>query len=174
MPSTGLVFGAPPAHPPTAVSENAACLFSLSCSQRQELEPPSLLTKSSALLGLLNGDKPAEWWASKTAVDLNLPSPITVGPMMACADAVDVMTAHGIDQLPVVDSGVYQRGRTPSSCDRAPEGFQPHRNPPQRFTRHAPGRPRVRTSYAPSGRGRRSRHPRQPLLQDPLKRSVAS
>ena len=75
---------------------------------RHNLEPTSLLTKSSPLLGLLNGSSPLEWWATKTAVDLNLPSPITVPPTMACADAVEVMNTHGIDQLPVVngDDGV--------------------------------------------------------------------
>ena len=82
------------------------------------LEPASLLTQTSAYLGMVgseadgaveSGDASeadamaAEWWASKTAVDLRLPAPITVPPSMACADAAEVMREHGIDQLPVVD-----------------------------------------------------------------------
>jgi len=76
----------------------------------QGLEPASLLTKSSALLSLIGDSQGTRsdhlWWADKTVVDLNLPSPITVPPTMACADAAEVMRAHGIDQLPVVD-GVH-------------------------------------------------------------------
>jgi len=72
------------------------------------LEPPSLLTRSSELLGLLERSSSCatrgnEWWANKTVVDLHLPSPITVPPSMPCGAAVEIMSEHGIDQLPVVD-----------------------------------------------------------------------
>ena len=84
----------------------------------QGMEPASLLSRPSALLrliedhvggGLLVNRPPGahlEWWADKTAVDLDLPSPITVPPTMAIAEAVKVMRAYGIDQLPVVDDSL--------------------------------------------------------------------
>jgi len=72
-----------------------------------DLEPPPLLKSSSALLGLT--DEPSstcdEWWAQKTAADLRLSSPITVPPTMSCGAAAALMSEHGIDQLPVVDDG---------------------------------------------------------------------
>jgi len=72
-----------------------------------DLEPPSLLTRSSALLGLLDqSSSREEWWAKKTVVDLHLPSPITVPPTLACSVAAEVMREHGIDQLPVVDDAL--------------------------------------------------------------------
>jgi len=84
----------------------------------QGMEPASLLTRPSALLGLIEDhvgggllvNRPPgahlEWWADKTAVDLDLPSPITVPPTMAIAEAVKVMRAYGIDQLPVVEDSL--------------------------------------------------------------------
>jgi len=69
-----------------------------------QLEPRSLLTSASSLLHQTPAAKePAEWWAGKTVVDLNLPSPITVTPSMACSEAAEIMREYGIDQLPVVD-----------------------------------------------------------------------
>ena len=73
------------------------------------IEPPSLLTKGptavSALLadGSAAGTAEPEWWESRTVVDLNLPSPITVPPSMLSSDAAEIMREHSIDQLPVVD-----------------------------------------------------------------------
>jgi len=86
----------------------------------QELESPSLLTKSSALLGLLSksevgcspcevsaspDETPAEaheWWSNKTVAALRLRSPITVTPMTPCEDCEFLMSKHGIDQVPIV------------------------------------------------------------------------
>jgi len=49
----------------------------------------------------LPNDQP---WASQTVADLKLQTPVTIAPSVSCKDAVDVLTKHGIDQLPVIDS----------------------------------------------------------------------
>jgi len=69
-----------------------------------QLEPRSLLSTAASLLHQppTTTKEAAEWWASKTVIDLNLPSPITVTPTMACSEAAEIMREHGIDQLPVV------------------------------------------------------------------------
>lgn len=43
-----------------------------------------------------------EWWESRTCIDLDLPSPITVPPTLSCLEAAEVMREYGIDQLPIV------------------------------------------------------------------------
>jgi len=70
----------------------------------QGFERPSILTKSARLGSARGGaaDEP-EWWEARSVVELELPTPITVPPTMACSDAIEVLNAHGIDQIPVVD-----------------------------------------------------------------------
>lgn len=47
------------------------------------------------------------WWWNQTVRSLRLRIPLTVTPTVSCQDAVELMSAEGIDQLPVVDeSGV--------------------------------------------------------------------
>jgi cystathionine beta-synthase len=50
----------------------------------------------------------AEWWHSKTVSELNLPVPLTVQETMSCGECIQLLTAQGFDQLPVVgaDGGV--------------------------------------------------------------------
>jgi len=64
-------------------------------------EPASILAKGSALS---SGN--TDWWASKTAVVLSLPTPLTVDPSLKCATAIKVMKEFGFDQLPVVDKSL--------------------------------------------------------------------
>ena len=73
------------------------------------LEPATLLAKGSSGLGAFAAAgggavaRPAEWWEARQISELELPTPMTVPPSMACANAVAIMHEHGFDQLPVVD-----------------------------------------------------------------------
>jgi len=62
-------------------------------------EPRTLLSQGSVPSPV---SATPEWWELRTAVDLNLPAPITVSPWMRCCEAAAVMREHSIDQLPVV------------------------------------------------------------------------
>lgn len=44
-----------------------------------------------------------QWWSSRTVADLGLASPATITQAVSCAEAVQLLTSLGIDQLPVVD-----------------------------------------------------------------------
>jgi cystathionine beta-synthase len=71
-----------------------------------EMAKQSGLTKGS-LANLSSGDlseaAEAQWWESRSVVELNLPTPITVPPTMAVSEAVAIMREHSVDQLPVVE-----------------------------------------------------------------------
>ncbi|KAH9367835.1 hypothetical protein HPB48_003120 [Haemaphysalis longicornis] len=52
------------------------------------------------------------WWWNQTVRALRLRIPLTVTPTVTCQDAVELMSAEGIDQLPVVDeSGCFKYRR---------------------------------------------------------------
>lgn len=56
-------------------------------------------------IGLAEGSSAlhGQWWARKTVADLGVSSPITVTTDITAAQAVELLTSNGIDQLPVVD-----------------------------------------------------------------------
>lgn len=56
--------------------------------------------------GFLAPPKVDTWWAAKTVSDLNISSPVTVGPTVSVKDTIEMMTSNAFDQLPVVDAGV--------------------------------------------------------------------
>lgn len=43
------------------------------------------------------------WWWNQTVRSLRLRIPLTVTPSVSCQDAVELMSAEGIDQVPVVE-----------------------------------------------------------------------
>jgi cystathionine beta-synthase len=43
------------------------------------------------------------WWAARTVSDLGVAQPITVTANLTAAQAVELLTSNGVDQLPVVD-----------------------------------------------------------------------
>jgi len=47
-------------------------------------------------------DPTAEWWSSRTVADLKLLTPLTISSEVSCATAIEIMSAEGYDQLPVV------------------------------------------------------------------------
>ena len=59
---------------------------------------------TSAEHGIGVGDNKAMgvWWESRPVADLRLTVPVTVTPATTCAQAVEILTASGFDQLPVV------------------------------------------------------------------------
>lgn len=46
----------------------------------------------------------ASWWAVQSVAALGLATTVTVLPSVSCKQAIDLMTANGIDQVPVIDS----------------------------------------------------------------------
>mmetsp|Transcript_27546 Transcript_27546/g.27769 ORF Transcript_27546/g.27769 Transcript_27546/m.27769 type:complete len:542 (+) Transcript_27546:110-1735(+) len=46
-------------------------------------------------------DKPQSWWADKRVADLYLNSPITISPDTTCSEAIDVISRHAFDMVPV-------------------------------------------------------------------------
>jgi cystathionine beta-synthase len=51
------------------------------------------------------GARAPAWWASRTVGELGMATPITVTPGVTAAQAVQLLNANSIDQLPVVDEG---------------------------------------------------------------------
>lgn len=45
-----------------------------------------------------------EWWMQRPISDLQLNTPITVGPDVSCSECVDILNRNGYDQLPCLNS----------------------------------------------------------------------
>jgi cystathionine beta-synthase len=54
-------------------------------------------------IGAAAGHQDAEGWRTSTVSDLHVPTPVTVQPVVTCANAIEIMEEQGFDQLPVVD-----------------------------------------------------------------------
>jgi len=48
-------------------------------------------------------DPKTNWWANKTVRLLQLATPFTISPEVSCGKAIEILSAQGFDQLPVVD-----------------------------------------------------------------------
>jgi len=44
------------------------------------------------------------WWAARSVADLELQTPITVGPDVTCSACVDLLTKNGFDQMPCLNA----------------------------------------------------------------------
>jgi len=69
------------------------------------LAKPSLSLGGAGRAGFATGKAVPEWWEGRNVLELDLPTPMTIPPTMTCSNAVDIMSTHGFDQLPVVDEG---------------------------------------------------------------------
>lgn len=55
-------------------------------------------------LGIGVGDEHVgQWWSSRAVADLALASPITTTTDVSCAEAVQLLSSLGVDQIPIVD-----------------------------------------------------------------------
>lgn len=54
-------------------------------------------------VGVAEASTSKHWWANRTVAELGVSTPITVTSDLTAAQAVELLTSNGIDQLPVVD-----------------------------------------------------------------------
>jgi cystathionine beta-synthase len=57
-----------------------------------------------------------EWWACRPVSDLQLNTPIVVGPEITCSECVDILNKSGVDQMPCVNKEGDIEGQSRIAC----------------------------------------------------------